>query len=273
MMSQYKTRLKLIFTILLCSIVGGCATFGPTIPNTPYKGPYPTSFDKLSLKNPLLAQEIGKLPELQDGISESESTALDHFVRLYSNNTKLFDKAFQEMYQVGLPEVRKYCTPLQALYWLVEDGKVDELHSQIHNYSLRNLLSSSWNFNVRFELEALDLSEQEAQEIVDAINKDVIWYAKYQETAKDVVKLCYNKNPNDIPLKYRELIENGNNYKITKVQFDRNNLRWKDYNIVIDRLNAPELLDYYIYRNISYKHIIPVYHRSPRSVITQVRQP
>jgi hypothetical protein len=268
-MSQYTIKLKFIATILLCSIAGACTSLGPAKPNSPYQGPYPTSFNKISVKNPLLAQEIGKLPEIQDGISESEAAALDHFVRIYNNNTKLFDKAFQEMYQVGLPDVRKYCAPLQALYWLAEDGKIDELPTQIHNYSLKNLLNSSWNFKLRFELEALDLSEPEAQEIVDALNKDVIWYAKYQETARDVVKLCYERNPNDIPREYRELIENGNNYKLTKEKFDRNNLRWKDYNIVIDRLNAPELLNFYINKNIKYAHYVPSYHRSPRSVINE----
>ena len=198
---------------------------GSNEPNEPHPGPYPAGFDELFHKNPLLAKELSKLPEIQDGIFESEATALDHFVRIYNHNAKSFDKAFQEMYQVGLPEVRNIGTPLQALYWLAEDSKIDELHSQIHNYSLWNLLNSPWNFNERLELEALDLSEREAQKIVDALSKDVIWHARYQETAKDVVKFCYNKNPNDIPREYRELIENGNNYKIAKEIFDRNNLR------------------------------------------------
>ena len=81
----------------------------------------------------------------------------------------------------------------------------------------------------------------------------MIWYAKYQETAKDTIRLCYNKTPNDIPLEYRELIENGNNYKKAKEKFDRNILRWEDFNIVVDRLNTPDLLHYYINKHITYK--------------------
>jgi hypothetical protein len=43
--------------------------------------------------------------------------------------------------------------------------------------------------------------------------------------------------------------------------------RWEDFNAVADRLNSPELLDYYIDTNITYDHKIPRYHRSPRSVL------
>ncbi len=263
---KLKYIIKCFIGFLSLVVFTGCAS---TKPNTPYLGPYPSGFNDLAHKNPLLAEELGKLPELQDGISEEETDALGKIVELYIDNPKAFDKAFEQMYQVGIPEVRKYCTPLQALYWLAEDGKIDELHSQMDNYSLRNLLDSSWNFNFRFEPEALDISEKEAQEIVDALDKDVIWYAKFQETAKDVVKLCYSRNPNDIPREYRELIENDNNYKMAKVKFVRNNIRWKDFNIIFDRLNAPELLDFYINRNIRYAFYIPSFHRSPRSVIKE----
>jgi hypothetical protein len=227
----------------------GCATS----PNIPFAGrPYPSTLEELDQKNLLLVQELGKLPEIQDGISPEEERALKDLLDLYLEDQKAFDKTFNQMYVVGKPEVRKYCSPLQALYWLSEDGKMDDLQSLIHNYSLKNLLDSSWNFNKRIKLKILNLSEQLAQEIVDVLDKDVIFLAKYQETAKETIKYCYNRNPNDIPWEYRELIENGNNFKIAKVKFERNNLRWKDFNTVVDRLNAPELLDYYINQNIVY---------------------
>ena len=73
---QYYTILNLLSVILLCSIFGGCTSIGTTKPNDLYPGPYPTEFSDFSVKNPLLAQELVKLPEFQDGISEKEATAL-----------------------------------------------------------------------------------------------------------------------------------------------------------------------------------------------------
>ncbi len=173
------------------------------------------------------------------------------------------------MYQVGKHEVREYCTPLQALFWLAEDEEIESLRSQIQDYSLRNLLDSSWIFDDRVKLEELDITDQEAKTIVASINKEVIWYAKHQKTAKDVVILCYNRNPNAIPRKYRELIERDKIYQKSKLIIDKNKLRWEKPEIVIDRLNAPELLDYYIDKNIVYAHYIPNYHRPYSSIIKQ----
>ena len=34
-----------------------------------------------------------------------------------------FDSTFKQMYQVGKPDVRKYNSALQAMFWLFEDGK------------------------------------------------------------------------------------------------------------------------------------------------------
>lgn len=53
----------------------------------------------LSEKNGLLAGELGKLPELQDGIASSEAAALEKLMKLYEDNPNAFDHAFQEMYQ------------------------------------------------------------------------------------------------------------------------------------------------------------------------------
>jgi hypothetical protein len=130
--------------IILPFFFVGCASLGKTKPNEPYKGPYPTSFNEIKLKNPLLAIEIGKLPEILDGISPSEAAALEEIVDLYNKAPEDFDKAFTEMFQTGLPNVRKYCTPLQALFWLAEDGEVKELAVQIRDYDLRDLLYTAW---------------------------------------------------------------------------------------------------------------------------------
>jgi hypothetical protein len=106
----------------------------------------------LSAKNPLLAKELGKLPEITDGISENEANALNIIIKLYRENPNVFDSAFRQMYQIGLPEVRAYCSPLQAIFWLAENDAVDRDNAPIFDYSLKKLLDKAWKFedSVRF---------------------------------------------------------------------------------------------------------------------------
>ena len=184
-------------------------------------------------------------------------------------NPAAFDKFFKEIYQVGIPGVRKYCSPLQAFFWLIKDNKIDELNSIIVEHSLDKLLYSSWDFNEEISIVDLDLTEKQVKEIIASIDKEIIWYAKFQKNPKDIIILCYNKNQNAIPLKYRGIIENDNYFKKAQIYFDRDIKRWTGYEIIIERLNSPELLNFYLKINIHYYHKIPCYHRDPRTVIKE----
>ena len=146
-------------------------TYGRTKPNL-VSSSYP-GYQHIAKKNPLLADEIGKLPEILDGVSVSEAAALEDLVTLYESDTHTFDTAFKEMYQVGLPDVRKYCSPLQALFWMAEDGKLSKGDTLLANYSLdldkdyvlRKLLDTAWEFKEK----RLALSEQQAKKIIESI--------------------------------------------------------------------------------------------------------
>ncbi|MGD8800988.1 MAG: transglutaminase-like domain-containing protein [Desulfobacterales bacterium] len=129
----------LIFLIFIIA-VAGCTS--STKPNTPYSGPYPKTFNSLANHNPLLAQEFGKIPEIQDGISEKDAMALERICVYYNQNQKDFDAAFERMYDVGYPKVRKFCTPLQAFYWLALDDKLNQI--DISKYALIGLLNEAW---------------------------------------------------------------------------------------------------------------------------------
>ena len=177
MMSRYKNLLKLLTIILLCSIVGGCASLEPTIPNEQYTGPYPSVLNAFADKNPLLANELAKLPEFQDGISEEEVATLEKLMRVYDDNPDAFDRAFERMYQVGIPEIRKYCSPLQATYWISQKN-ANSLKPLIERYNIKAIIAIGWEF------------------------------------------------------------------------YDRD--KWKDSGDVIDRLNAPELVQYWFLNNFTY---------------------
>jgi hypothetical protein len=170
--------------VFLC-FLGGCAGLGKTKPNEPYKGPYPSGFNELSAKNPLLAKELGKLPEIQDGVSEIDAMALERLCLFYNQNQRDFDLALDRMYGAGYPNVRKYCSPLQALYWLTLDDELSQI--DISNFDLTALLNEAW-------------------------------------------------------------------YK-SGFDYDGTTDRWDDFKEVTERLNSPELINYYEPRNFSYKKV------------------
>jgi hypothetical protein len=252
MMSQYNTHLKFILTMLLCSIVGGCATLGTTTPNAPHQGPYPDSFAILAQKNSLLGEELAKLPEFQDGISDTEAAALETIVTIYIDNPVAFDMAFDQMFQIGIPKVRKYCSPLQALFWMTEDGKHVEITRLISNYSLDSLLGQAWIFVdldiTHYKHKYLELSDEQAKQIVAAL--DGYEKRRYEGSQPEIIKLLlltqYNEDPNIFPRKQRKIIQRS-------IRISESYLKWTNFDIVVERLNAPELLDYYINNNISYK--------------------
>ena len=76
-----------ILRLILWSLTMGVSIAGligctSTKPNTPYPGPYPSGFNELAQKNSLLAHELSKLPEFQDGISDTEASAVEKIVKL-----------------------------------------------------------------------------------------------------------------------------------------------------------------------------------------------
>jgi hypothetical protein len=161
-----------IFTVFLISFLIGCGTTGPTKPNLPFSGnPYPVVLNDLFQKNPLLAKELGKLPEFQDGISDTEKQALEQLTIIYNENQEAFNHILEQMYHVGLPEVRKYCSPLQAVYWLIEDGKTDNIN--IHNYDLINLLNNAW-WSTLFEYNDTKGRWENFSDVTERLNSPIL---------------------------------------------------------------------------------------------------
>lgn len=106
---KHVPRFIVVFSLVVS--VWGCASMFETKPNIPYRGTCPEAFRQIQQKNSLLAAELLKLPEIQDGISADESIALERIFELYNLKSTDFDAVFDEMYHVGLPDVRRYCSP------------------------------------------------------------------------------------------------------------------------------------------------------------------
>ena len=266
-----KKCIRLCLAFYLAAFLFGCASLGTTKPNSPFSGnSSPAMLNDVAQKKPLLVQELGRLPELHDRISPEEEKALEDLVRLYNENPSSFNAAFEQMYKIGKPEVRKYCSPLQALFWLAEDNELSNHKDLISDYSLEKLLKKSWKSNL---LSYRLISDSQIREIIDG-------------TVDEGVKNVYLddlRNGRTYDLMQRDFVADYKRSKRTRTKvfskksakIIKENLinvkspRWGDTNIIIERLNAPELLDFYINENITYAHYSRGYHRGASSIIKE----
>jgi len=233
---------------LLLGVISSCASSHTTVPNAVYQGPYPGAYNTLKQLNPLLGAELGKLPEFRDGISNAEGTALSQIFEIYNQDPRRFDAAFEKMYQVGKPEIRKYCSPLQALFWLAAAGDLKQTQQSIRFYNLTALLNGAWLPELH------GITEQDIKEITGAIKEDV--REEYVSLYHRVGKMAFwNYICTDL-IEKPQLFSEAAAKLVEDVNTRKDSPRWADFDRVVDRLNAPELLDYYIDHKIRYKSFV-----------------
>jgi hypothetical protein len=134
------------------------------------------------------------------------------------------------------------------LFWLAEDGKLDDAKDILKDYSLQKLLKTAWDF----QFEPIHLSEEQIAVIIHNVEDEKMQalFFKYKNDKKYLEKLIiinYEHQPGIFKRKARLIIK--------EVKSENKNLRWEDFNIVTDRLNSPELLDYYERHVIRYKYV------------------
>ena len=223
---------KWLLTILIClHLFSGCASFGPTKPNTPYSGPYPESFKHIFSKNPLLAKELGKLPSFQDGFSEAELQALQSIITIYVANENEFNVFFNKIYIIGIPEYRKYCTALEAFFWLIVDGKTDIAIKILTDYSLSDLLDASWNYTSNF----FDCDDR-IMPVVESIKDNQLKL----EYLNDLKQKNYERIQVGLFSDYfinRDIFtQNGQKQIKSALRYVKKNERWGSPKIILDRL-------------------------------------
>jgi hypothetical protein len=99
----------------------------------------------LSQLSPNLAYEVNKLPDFQQSAGERQTQALKRFVYLTNNITESEKSNLSFLLEVGIPESRKYCTPLQAIFWLLEKKDYQPGSSPL-GYPLIDLLYKAWDY-------------------------------------------------------------------------------------------------------------------------------
>jgi len=89
---------------------------------------------------PELYEELLKLPDLKE-ISENDKKAIERIATLAQNPKN--KPAFEAMFAVGIKNSRKYCSPLQALFWLAYDKDVENL-KPVNDFFIDDLLWDGW---------------------------------------------------------------------------------------------------------------------------------
>lgn len=223
-------------------------------PTTNYKQAATALVSQISIHNPLLALELGKLPEFQDGVSEQETKALEEMVNLYQQMPQKFDDAFKQMYNLGKPDVRKYNSALQAMFWIFEDGKSFEAKEVVQNYSLENLLDKAWYSKSNYKTKGKWL-RNEAKKLFNSctdegLKKHIKKYSKEHPMLGDELATQYVfQLSREQPDKFTYVF-NESKFKISQ---KREKQRWSDYSQVLDRLNSPETIEYWTRENIFYE--------------------
>lgn len=102
-------------------------------------------FQQLHALDPALAVEVGRLPEFQGKVGDRQILALNRFTDLIPNLSPEEKSNLANFLKVGQPKFRRYCTPLQAIFWLLEEEETYLKHNPLH-YPLEDILLYAWDF-------------------------------------------------------------------------------------------------------------------------------
>ena len=236
------------------------------------------SLNSLGRLNHHLADEVAKLPEIRKFRTESSRLALSNLLKIYRFTPDGFDRIFDAMDKIGMPAYRKYCFPLQALLWLIQDEKLSasgmllglkiekktnkkgncrpHLISAIkspnrktdstsidRHYTLEKVLDAAWCG------ESLLMQSSNIHQIIHRIRKqsEVDEYALLVKGHDDLQLQSYIM---DDFLRKREIFD-VNDWQQIETAIEQS--RWKAFYSVADRLNSPELVSYYINKYFSFR--------------------
>jgi len=90
-----------------------------------------------------LSLELNLIPEVNEGNELSILEALDDIIELLNFSSTDQINNLVEYFGVGLPEYRKFCTPIQSLIWLAEDGDFAQKNNPLDD-SWFNTVKKAW---------------------------------------------------------------------------------------------------------------------------------
>jgi hypothetical protein len=127
------------------------------------------------------------------------------------------------MYKEGNPEKRKFCTPLQALFWLSGKVQFSKQNNPLLNYDLESFLNKAWGVHGVVLLE--------------------------EDVKKILTKRVYVQDKKEIKSVLSTLSADSSIFRNKSFRDDvRDN--WSNFEEVTDRLNSPRLIFKYVKPNL-----------------------
>ena len=218
------------------------------------------SLSILGERNHFLSAEIARLPDLAGKPDRTPCQGLTTLMEAYFSRTEAFESLFAKIYRIGRIGHRKYCTPLQAVYWLAKEGRIEQFFNQPAEGKARpddsrrpnqtrgglpvldRLLDWAW-----FE-EPVFFSDRDIRRIIGGIQAPPVM-ADYRRLR---IRRTSNQLQRYILEDFQDrpgLFDSGDHGYIGKALAQT---RWQKFETVRDRLNAPELLHYYLTNRMTY---------------------
>jgi len=144
-MDKMKKLVFLVWTISLFSFLIACTAIKETQKPEKVSEGIQTRFKEevekeliiLNKTNPILAEELKRLPELRTGLNEKGVVTINRIVTFYtqSPNPDEVKQTFDKILSIGKKECRKFSAPLQALFWLAEEKELPLSENPLKKYS------------------------------------------------------------------------------------------------------------------------------------------
>lgn len=198
----------------------------------------------ISVENHRCAYELGKLPEFQGWISSESIEALSRLVARYRENPLGFRLAFEVTENVGLTEERKYNALLQALLWLAGDGEQQDFTELINDFSVEQLLGEAWLLSHTTHINRWKWRVREAERLRascrdETMLKRISDFERENQGAVDFIISLAGAHPEAFGYRMRPF----------EPFLNRHRQRWKEFNEVADRVNAPELIHRFLLKD------------------------
>jgi len=197
----------------------------------------------LAEKNARLAGELRRLPEFSLNPDGPAPGGLATLLDTYLNRTRRFDSLFGEIYRIGR-YFGRYCAPLQAVYWLSREGRLEDFFRQMDGTGsiLDLLLGWAW-----FQERRL-FSHDDIGRIIDGIRSGQVM-ADYRQLRRrrnsTQLQTYILEDFQDKP----QIFDPGD---LPMIADTLGRSRWQNFEAACDRLNAPELLHYYLKHRLTY---------------------
>ena len=197
----------------------------------------------LAQKNTQLAAELRRLPELIREPGGTSPAGLAVLMDVFLRRTDRFESFFKEIFHVGRHHGR-YCAPLQAVYWLAGEGRLDDFFRQTATGGpvLQKLLDWAWFRERRL------FSERDIEKIIDGIRPGTT-AVEYRGLRRRRESLDMQKY---ILEDFQDKPQVFDPMDLPMIAHTLERSRWQNYKAVCDRLNAPELLHYYLTHRLTY---------------------